>query len=248
MFTKEQLEKLVLRMRQTPDELLADRDYADSPGRYKFIGDKSNPKSVLGVAHVDYVIWGYPHFIEKGGDVCCLGGQVDDRVGVWMMLDVLPSLLEFDILLTNDEEKCNSTASDFLQSFEWENYENPKNYNWCFSFDRRGTDAVIYNSDKKFGNAVKKHLILGRGTYSDIKELPWNGVNVGSGYYGEHTDKAYVNLNHLWSQVQKFLGFFNQYSLANFGVKSCLSTNSTLNIQDTRKKVTMADSPITRKN
>jgi hypothetical protein len=197
MFSQKLVDLLILRMRQTTDELLADGKRASGRGRYYHSGKEHN---VLGVAHCDYVIWGYP--TPRDGKV--YGGQVDDRVGVWILLDVLPSMgIHTDILLTNDEETGQSTAEDFM--------EEELDYGWAFQFDRRGTDCVHYGQSPEWDKLIAKDFKLGNGTYSDVAELPYRHINVGCGYHHEHTDKAYVDLAGCHKQVERFVKFYSRH-------------------------------------
>jgi hypothetical protein len=128
--------------------------------------------------------------------------SLDDRLGVHVILDVLPLLgIRPDILLTDDEEIGCSTAQEFFTD---------KQYNWMFQFDRRGTDAVCY----EFYNMepyVEECFKLGFGSFSDIcwlEHLGCGGVNVGTGYYNEHTKNSYANLKHCSAQVERFATFW----------------------------------------
>jgi hypothetical protein len=94
----------------------------------KYPGDQISPglwytdngSNILGVAHLDYVPQ-TTHFgsvrIVPGHYSIVYSGQLDDRLGVYTLLDLLPQCgLDFDILLTTDEERCMSTAQDFRTS------------------------------------------------------------------------------------------------------------------------------------
>jgi hypothetical protein len=110
----------------------------------------------------------------------------------------------WDILLTNEEEVCNSTAKDFLTS---------KKYNWIVSFDREGTDVVTYEyRSKPWLSALGKHFTIGVGSYSDIRELEHLGacaVNVGNGTHAGHSRGAWLSINEYNMQWGKFLDFYN---------------------------------------
>ena len=173
-------------------------------GRHIFFDRGS---SVLAVAHLDWVKFLEPIFYKDNGNDCIQCPQLDDRLGAWVILDVLPSLgLEFDVLLTDGEERGNSTAADFTQ---------PRQYNWGFEFDRRGVDTVLYRYDSstEWKNALKESgLTLAWGTFSDICELTDCGVcfaNVGTGYWHEHTNECRARLSDTMSQALKFKAFFN---------------------------------------
>src|SRR5690606_30970976 len=118
-----------------------------------------------------------------------------------------------DVLLTENEEMCMSTA----QYFEAE-----KQYNWMFSFDRMGDDVVTYQYD----NANMKQLLMsygfdvGFGSYSDIVELDhlgcW-GMNIGCGMHDYHSQKAYADIKELADQVDKFTQFYWDNKEIHFG-------------------------------
>lgn len=201
MFSKSEIDKLLYRLYQPSEHLLYENNV--SRKRYNL---QQKGHDILGVAHVDYVssAWAYP--IHKKNRVTC--GQVDDRVGVWLLLDILPQYLDFDVLLTTDEEIGQSTAQDVTE---------PIIYNWTFQFDRRGTDVVDYDlasHDFKEKFEEESGILFGQGSFSDIcflDESTGSKINVGTGYYGEHKKSAYVNLLECYNQVQKFLKFAKKY-------------------------------------
>src|SRR5688500_911556 len=90
---------------------------------------------VLGVAHLDTVLnMNHFHKIDVNGDPIVINAQLDDRLGAYALIHLLPSLgIQFDLLLTEGEESGRSTAAHFKASHE---------YNWMFSFDRHGDDVV----------------------------------------------------------------------------------------------------------
>jgi hypothetical protein len=141
--------------------------------------------------------------------------QLDDRMGVFILLDVLPELgIHPDVLLTVGEESCASTAA---------NFEPKKKYNWGFSFDRRGDDVVLY----QYGYAAQEwrtsleiaDFTMGYGSYSDIKELDALGckfANIGCGYYNEHSDYCYAVLQETCEQIERFMQFFQAFENTRF--------------------------------
>lgn len=168
---------------------------------------KITPKAkILGVAHLDTVL-DLKHFnkMEIKGDDIVFNAQLDDRLGVYTMLDILPSLgIEFDLLLTEGEESGLSTAAHF---------ETSKDYNWMFSFDRHGEDVVMYQYDDKHIRDLLIHSGLkpGIGSFSDIAfldHLQIKGFNIGVGYEGEHSKMCYANMSILKRQVKRFLQFY----------------------------------------
>lgn len=158
---------------------------------------------ILAVAHCDSVTCDTDHFFTKNGVVWCT--RLDDRLGVFTILDILPAMgIEVDILLTDGEESGNSTAR-FI--------EIPKTceYNWIVQFDRRGTDVVTYQFGEMDDDIEKFFGKPGWGSYSDICELDWLGcsaMNVGVGYHEEHSLGSHAKLSEYRSQIRKFYSFW----------------------------------------
>jgi len=127
---------------------------------------RDNGASVLGVAHLDSVLRAPP---EKEGPFV-YAPQLDDRLGVWILLDVLPRLgVKVDVLLTDCEEIGQTTARFFRPN---------RDYNWIFEFDRRGSDVVMYQYESDaYSDLLRDYgFRLGRGSYSDIAALEHLGV------------------------------------------------------------------------
>jgi len=174
---------------------------------------RDNGAKVLAVAHLDSV-QRTRHF---GFSPNCPGrlycGQLDDRLGAHVILDVLPKLgCNVDVLLTDGEESCRSTAAHFVPG---------KEYNWMVEFDRTGTDVVTYQYEsrdwlealEKSGNCV------GWGSYSDIAmldHLDVCGVNWGVGFYDYHFRAAYCEIGELLESVKRFAGFYHAFADTRF--------------------------------
>lgn len=183
--------------------------------RYCFL---DNGSKVLAVAHLD-TVQQVNHFStaeDVGGDgqwVFC--PKLDDRLGVYTLLDLLPLLgVNVDILFTENEEKGASTARDFATK---------KKYNWIVEFDRTGTDVVTYDySSKHWDKVLGKWFTVGHGTFSDIaylEELRAKGFNVGIGYYNEHQRHAYFVVDEYIDQLARFLGFYHSQKDHRYGHK-----------------------------
>jgi M42 glutamyl aminopeptidase len=163
--------------------------------------------SVLGVAHLDTVCNPKGKFKFNGKRHQVFTPTLDDRLGVTILLDTLPSILgqnEFDVLLTEGEEIGCSTAA-------W--FEPAKDYNWMFSFDRMGTDAVHYQFDSKewLDALAGLRMPINAGMFSDLSfmdHMGCSGVNVGCAYYKYHSPNAFANLKETKSQIGKFTRFF----------------------------------------
>lgn len=169
-----------------------------------------NPKAkILAVAHLDSVL-DLHHFykLELGKDTLVFNAQLDDRLGAYILLDVLPKMgIQFDLLLTEGEETGRSTAAYF---------ESSKKYNWMFSFDRHGDSTVMYQYDIKAlrDDLQKAKLKPAQGSFSDIcflDHLGIRGINVGTGYEDEHSNFCYVNMNVTIAQIKRFHHFYEMF-------------------------------------
>lgn len=160
--------------------------------------------SVLGVAHTDYVMFQQPR--QEGHKIYC--PQLDDRLGVYVMMELLPRMgVNVDVLLTDSEESGNSTGQFFHP---------PKQYNWIFSFDRMGTDVVMYQYEtKELEDCLEDFgFEVGVGSFSDIsfmEHLEVQGMNFGVGYYHQHTSKCFADTTELASNLRKFRRFYRKY-------------------------------------
>lgn len=173
-----------------------------------------NGADILAVAHLDTVN-SDTHFyvLPKLGkqNLTVMSTRCDDRLGVWMILCLLPLYggMNYDILLTEDEEIGKSTARDFVPS---------KEYNWGFEIDRRLDDCVTYGySDKEWDRLLKNFFKMGKGSVSDISYLEDVGCkmfNLGAGYEDEHDITARFYPEMAASQAGKFLNFYfkNRYN------------------------------------
>jgi hypothetical protein len=173
-------------------------------GMYVFIDNGAN---ILAVAHLD-TVQDIRHFDVKEGDLgkVIKNAQLDDRLGAYIILKLLPKLgVNADILLTEGEEVGNSTAQHFLTQ---------KKYNWIFQFDRQGIDTVMYQyEDPETKKLMEKYkFMVGRGSVSDISYLERLGVkafNFGTGYYDNHSVDAYAVESDIKHNVKLFLKFYN---------------------------------------
>lgn len=165
---------------------------------------------ILGIAHLDTVLSATP----KWSGETVVAPQLDDRLGVWVLLHLLPAMgcPQFDVLLTDCEESSNSTAAAFVA---------PRKYNWLFQFDRAGTDVVTYDyedddtecllTDAGFKTAF--------GSYSDICELyehGCKGFNFGVGYHRQHTAACFADLADTVGMAQLFVGFAREHHETHF--------------------------------
>lgn len=192
------LDALEARCRQSVEQLLGPRT---REGRYKYI---DNGSLILAVAHCDVVsglpVWFAASRGQPDGDVV-FSPALDDRLGVYTILDLLPKLgIAVDVLLTDDEECAQSTAGIFVPG---------KKYNWGVEFDRRGEDAVCYRY-VDMEDPAARYFRVGRGTFSDISCLQagCQCLNVGVGYVEEHTEACRCHLEVYFRQIARFLAMY----------------------------------------
>ncbi len=209
---KELLDKLKFWMQSTDtifsyfaDDILGSKIEAGKLSRNDRRIFIDNGGDILFVAHVDTVL---PPKIKKHTKKRLHASGLDDRLGCLLAYE-LGMKLQVDILLTDDEEKCQSTAQ----------YHICKNYNWVVEFDRAGDDVVTYeNNSYAFNQVLLKYWNIGFGSYSDIFDLPTTACcfNLGIGYQYAHSKNSYVDLKILKSQIEKFMVFYEKYSTVKF--------------------------------
>lgn len=202
------IKRLKDRCQQSIESLLHQQGFAYDPkGEYSFretLGSK-----ILIVAHCDHVDCGSDHFAIDSENDTVFSTRLDDRLGVYAILDYLPSIgIEgYDVLLTNYEEKGQSTARNFRTN---------KQYNWIVSFDRRGTDVVVYDYiDDQWLSALGEHWMIGQGSFSDISMLEHLGAcaaNIGIGYHHEHTMGSCVYIEEFLKQMEAFRNFWDRHA------------------------------------
>lgn len=172
-----------------------------------FFGFRDNGSQVLAVAHLDTVVRNSQRscsFVDTAAGEVVHSGALDDRLGAYVILDLLPKLgINVDLLLTTGEESARSTAEFFQPT---------KNYNWIIEFDRGGTDVVMY----QFDDEETRDLVemtgarVGEGIFSDICYLEHLGVkafNWGVGYQDYHSTRSHAYLEDLFEMVNYFVEF-----------------------------------------
>lgn len=172
---------------------------------------KNNGAKVLAVAHLDTVQQGHKTAtVQLAGETLIFNPRLDDRLGAYTILRLLPKLgIEVDILLTENEEKGASTAQAF---------DTKKQYNWIVEFDRAGDDAVIY--DYTWGDIIKGYFKKGLGSFSDItclEHLGCQAVNIGVGYQDCHSPRAYFVLEQYVAQIRRFIKFHGDHKDTHHG-------------------------------
>lgn len=177
-------------------------------GPYTFIDRGAD---VLAVAHLDSV--SYDHAFTTvtlpDGDIVVWNRQLDDRLGVWIILDILPALgVKCDVLLTTGEEMGLSTADKF---------EAPdgKEWNWMFQFDRAGTDVVCYQyEDDNLTELLEDAgCNVHDGLFSDISDLEHlgiKGMNFGCAYYDNHEQGSHAVMSETDLMIRLFMSFYHK--------------------------------------
>lgn len=182
----------------------------DQPAPDNFFFYRDNGSNILAVAHLDTVAYGKDRgcrFVTtEGGGTVVFSRALDDRLGAYIILELLPKLgLQYDVLLTVGEESGLSTAAYF---------EPPKGkqYDYMIEFDRGGTDVVMYQYD----DAEVRQLVrdagarVGNGSFSDISyldHLAIKGFNWGVGYQDYHGPRAHAFLDDTFRMVGHYLTF-----------------------------------------
>lgn len=178
---------------------------------------KDNGASVLAVAHLDTVVYHDQRgatFAETDAGLVVHSGALDDRLGAYTILDLLPkSGIVYDILLTVGEESGQSTAAFF---------EAEKDYDWIIEFDRGGMDVVMYQyDDETTRDAVRRTgARVGDGIFSDIsymEHLGIKGFNWGVGYHDYHSTRGHAYIDDYLEMIARYLKFHqHNYGTSHF--------------------------------
>ncbi len=164
---------------------------------------------ILAVAHLDTVVDHEKRtasFCDTEAGPVIFSGALDDRLGAYIILELLPKLgINVDILLTVGEESGKSTA---------EHFDPPKgkDYLWGIEFDRGGTDVVMYQYDDFDTRSLVKDCgaSVGNGSFSDIAYLEHMEVkmfNWGVGYKDYHSVRGHAFLDDTFMMVAQFMAF-----------------------------------------
>jgi hypothetical protein len=175
-------------------------------GHKRFFYYADNGSDILAVAHLDSVQDdGICQITSTAAGLLATSGTLDDRLGAYVILELLPKLgITCDWLLTTDEEIGDSTAACFGPK---------KTYNWMFQFDRGGTDVVMYEYEtKELVELVEDcGARVGMGSFSDIcllDHLGCVGFNWGVGYEDYHSPRAHAWLDDTFRMVARFTKFY----------------------------------------
>lgn len=179
----------------------------------RFYWYRDNGARVLAVAHLDTVQGDRTcRVTNSAAGLLAVSGALDDRLGAYVILELLPRLgITCDVLLTTDEERGQSTAYEFAQDFA-----EGKQYDWVIEFDRGGTDVVMYQYETPelvaMVESVGAHV--GDGSYSDIADLESLGcaaLNWGVGYQDYHSPRAHAWLADTFRMVGRYVDFHTVY-------------------------------------
>jgi hypothetical protein len=173
---------------------------------------RDNGGRVLAVAHLDTVVsqaGRVPRFSSTEKGPLIVSGALDDRLGAYVILDLLPKLgITCDWLFTVGEESGMSTAEFFKQE--------DKAYDHVIEFDRMGTDVVMYQYEDRASRRLVEAAgaSMGQGSFSDIaylEQLNVKCLNWGVGYRGNyHSEQGYAYLNDTFAMVAKYMQFHGQ--------------------------------------
>jgi hypothetical protein len=178
--------------------------YQDDDLLYHF---RDNGSAVLAVAHLDTVSppgERAAHFADTAAGPVVYSRALDDRLGAYIILEMLPRLgITYDWLLTTGEESGQSTAEQFTPA---------KDYDWIIEFDRGGTDVVMYqydDSDTRMA-VTAAGATVGDGIFSDVcylEHLGVKGFNWGTGYRDYHSRRSHAYLEDTFAMVGRYLRF-----------------------------------------
>lgn len=188
---------------------------ADQPAPEDFYYFRDNGSRILAVAHLDTCVrheQRTANFVTLAdGSEIVYSGALDDRLGAYTILELLPRLgIEVDLLLTVGEESGMSTADYFMPD---------KQYDWMIEFDRGGTDVVMYQFDDDNTRAAVRECgaRVGDGIFSDIaylEHLAIKGFNWGVGYQDYHSVRGHAYLDDYFMMI----GYFMEFHYDNVGI------------------------------
>jgi hypothetical protein len=183
----------------------------EAPADYYYYADRGS--DVLAVAHLDTVARPSTRtcrYVDTAAGPVVFSRALDDRLGAYVILDLLPRLgINCDVLLTTGEEVGRSTAAFFEPG--------DRQYNWIIEFDRGGTDVVLYQYDDPDTRALVETVgaDISVGSFSDIADLEHLGCkafNWGIGYQDYHSARSHAYLDDTFAMVARFLAFHDAYA------------------------------------
>lgn len=168
------------------------------------------------VAHMDTVFKFTPEeiFYDRQKNVMWSpsGAGFDDRIGVWLIAEIIRSGLRPHIILTTDEESGCVGSCMLVHDYPKHPFKDLK---YLIQLDRRGTDDCVFYDcvNDKFEEYVESFgFTTNIGSFSDISIIcpDWGvaGVNLSVGYMDEHTssERLYVQATlNTFNKVKKML-------------------------------------------
>lgn len=213
-------------MLDAPEEILTTR-IASWEGvvqhrRYLFLKRSQRANPVLAVVHLD-VHGGDNHpaaqWLTQDNVLYLRSRALDDRLGLWMLLELAHRGCDFDLLFTTDEEIGQSSATEFAHD-----YAGKYSPAWLLEIDRRRIRAdtwqpsVVmyqYETPELRKRCEDAGFVVERGTSTDIRfleEFSVAGFNFSAAYQGEHTNTCTAR----WDEVEAMLNaiekFYSQYA------------------------------------
>lgn len=160
-----------------------------------------NGAPILLVAHIDTVQTPRLDRVNRGAGF-------DDRLGVYLghkLVQERPDL--FDLLLTDYEETCATTATYFTPTHD---------YNLVVELDREGEDYVDYGlaSDDLHTVLKANGFRQGVGSFSDIcamDHVKCNKINLGLGTKHSHSKDSGFDMGVFERQVKRLMDFVTLY-------------------------------------
>lgn len=197
-----------------------DRIMVRQPAPHDYYYFQDNGSDILAVAHLDSC----EQFVrfdsaETAAGTVIYSGSLDDRLGAYVILELMPKLgITCDILLTTGEELGRSTAAFFEPPHD-------RQYNWIIQFDRGHQggngwggfgDVVMYDFETpEYRRMVQACGVkVGMGSFSDIcmlENLGCAAFNWGVGYRDYHGPKSHVWLDDLVTMVEAFVYFWDTH-------------------------------------
>ncbi|HQG93084.1 MAG TPA: hypothetical protein PLN27_15620 [Acidobacteriota bacterium] len=193
----------------------------------------SRPDRVLLVAHADTYFDGRPGYpadvIVQEGKLRsanpALACGADDRAGcavLWQLRELGHSLL-----ITSGEEKGRQASTWLMEKNPDLADEINRTHGFVVQLDRRnGTDYKCYEvGTPQFRHYVERktgYTEPDRSSYTDIctlcRDIP--GVNLSVGYYNEHTEEEYLDLDQWRSTLTLVRSWLSRRGLPNFRLRA----------------------------
>lgn len=173
------------------------------------------------VAHMD-TVFNIPNeiFYDRDKNVAWSpdGMGADDRVGIFLILQILKEGLRPHVIFTADEEKgCVGASILAGQKCPF------RDLRYIIQLDRRGTnDCVFYDCDnKEFTTYVESFgFSEALGTFTDISNIcpKWKvaGVNLSVGYKDEHTKQERLYITPMFATLNKVKKMLTETNIPKF--------------------------------